>query len=115
MAVLSRSVIVIALACAFSLILSAQSADTASTVEQRIQRIQDRILSAPFLFGEPDGRNLADRISKPVVFNRSESLGYFHPAIDTVAWPVSVGRIEASDRVTREADLPAVVTNPNAN
>jgi CubicO group peptidase (beta-lactamase class C family) len=59
-----RFVISLAVALAFSRIVSAQSPDTSSIVEQRIQRIQDRILSPPMFFGEPDGRSLAERMAE---------------------------------------------------
>ena len=63
MALLRPLVIVLGIVCSLSLILSAQSPDSSSTVEQRIQRIQDRILSPPILFGEADGPSLAKRMA----------------------------------------------------
>jgi CubicO group peptidase (beta-lactamase class C family) len=63
MALLRQLVIVLGIVCPLSLILSAQSPDSSSTVEQRIQRIQDRILSPPILVGEADGPSLAERMA----------------------------------------------------
>jgi CubicO group peptidase (beta-lactamase class C family) len=59
-----RFVISLAISFALSLIAFAQSPDTSSTVEQRIQRIQSRILSPPMLFGDPVGRSLAERMTE---------------------------------------------------
>jgi CubicO group peptidase (beta-lactamase class C family) len=59
---LYRSVIIISFAV--SLIAVAQSPDTSSPVEQRIKRIQGRILSPPRLFGEPVGRSLEERMTQ---------------------------------------------------
>ena len=63
MALLRQLVIVLGIVCPLSLILSAQSPDSSSTVEQRIQRIQDRILSPPILVGKADGPSLAERMA----------------------------------------------------
>jgi CubicO group peptidase (beta-lactamase class C family) len=55
--------IILAVNCALSMILSAQSPVTSPTIEQRIQRIQNRILSPPMFFGEPVGHSLAERMA----------------------------------------------------
>jgi len=64
MAARNRFMIALAISLALSPGAFAQSPDISSTVGERIQRIQDRILSPPMLFGEPVGRSLAERMAE---------------------------------------------------